>query len=99
MSLRIPSSSTEFVKVPIKVKQDVDPTGFPVAFAFRTTGEPEDPDWKPAEWETSDSEYLARLLVGPDGGEALDEGAYAVWVRVTSNPEKVVRRLGRLIIT
>lgn len=102
MSLRIPLSSTEYVKVPIKVKEDgvfIDPTGFGVKVAFVAANQaPAAEDWLDAQWETSGSDYLARLLVGPEG-QTLAPGSYSVWVQVLGNPEKVVRRSGRLLVS
>lgn len=74
----------------------IDPTGDTVEMAFvGERVEPASGDWQTASWETSGSTYYAKCLVGPGGAVSLTAGTvYAVWVRVTDNPETVVARVG-----
>lgn len=105
--LTISSESLEYVRVPIEAKEDgevVDPTGDMVEMAFiklvdpDDMGEPTSADWNMAEWETDSGDYFARCLVGPAGTAVLDEGDYAVWVRIFDTPERPVRRSGTLTV-
>ncbi|MDX3353905.1 hypothetical protein PV703_11405 [Streptomyces sp. ME01-24h] len=94
----IPSSSTEYLHVPVTAPQGVDLTGAPVqiaivAHADNPTGE----EWKTADW----ADGAARLLVGPDGGAlALGRGRYEVWIAIDPpGAENIVRQAGVLDIT
>lgn len=100
MAVRLSSLSTEYVKVPVKVKEEgveIDPTAYDVEMAFVEDGEPEPADWEDAGWETAGTKYLARCLVGP-AGVILPDGTYVIWVRVTSTPEIPVKRAGTLVV-
>lgn len=100
--LTISALSREWVKVPVAVTQAgvvQDPTVDAVQMAFVAHGvNPGNSDWKTAAWETADGTYLARCLVGPSGTIALAVGTYAVWVKVTDNPEVPVLRVGTLAV-
>lgn len=76
-----------------------DPTADDVFLAFLASGTPQSGDWLTAEWETVGSTYFARVLVGPDGGEAVAEGRYDIWVRIDAALETVVQRVGALIVS
>lgn len=102
---RIPSLSTEYVKVgPVRLVENgvlTDPTDSVVEFAFEAGGvEPADLEWVAGSWETGSGRYFARALVGPDGGDVdPGDGTWAVWVRITRNPERIARNVGVLVIT
>jgi hypothetical protein len=88
----IPSSSTEYLHVPITGATD----SMPVELAIiGRTGEPVDADWKSAIWDGAD----AKILIGPGTSLALTDAVYSVWARVTAPPEKVVLKAGLLRIT
>lgn len=90
----IPSSSREYLHVAVEGDYT---TSMPVEIAIVPYGvEPSDDDWAPAMWQDG----KARILIGPGStfGE-LDEGAYGVWVRVTTGEERPVIRSGPLRIT
>jgi len=95
--------STEYVRVAIDA--GVDPTADNVQMAFPLTGvAPVSGDWKSATWETDSSTdpatYYARCLVGPGVGGvvSLTAGLYDVFVKVSDNPETVVRNTGALAV-
>jgi hypothetical protein len=97
----IPSTSTEFLHVPVTAPAGVDITGTPPKIAIlasTTRTNPEAGDWKTGDW-TDDSE--ARLLVGPDGGAiTLDPGDYRVWVTIDPpGSELIVRLVGYLSVS
>jgi hypothetical protein len=99
--LTLSALSKEWVKVPVQVTESGvgrDPTGDTVQMAFVAHGvNPGSSDWKAAAWETADGIYLARCLVGP-AAVVLAVGTYAVWVKVTDNPEVPVLRVGSLTV-
>jgi hypothetical protein len=103
--LTISSLSTEYVQVPVSAVVSggiVDPTSDPVQFAFMVTGNPSTGDWHTGSWTTiAPTTYIAQILVGPgNGGVVLTAGStYAIWVKVTDNPEVPVRQVGLLKIT
>jgi hypothetical protein len=103
--LTISSLSTEYVQVPVSATAagvNVNPTSDSVQFAFMATGNPTPSDWHTGTWTTiAPTTYLAQILVGPDnGGVTLTAGTtYAIWVKVTDNPETPVRQVGLLKIT
>lgn len=92
--------STEYVRVAIATSPAADPTSDNIQMAFPVTGvNPVLGDWKSATWETDGTTYYARCLVGPAPGVVtLAEGLYDVYVKVTDNPEVVVRQTGALAI-
>ncbi|TDD11857.1 hypothetical protein [Nonomuraea diastatica] len=72
-----------------------------VEIAFTEPGvEPSEGDWHPAEWSGAKAAGAdARILVGPDGGVVLTDGAYQMWVRVDAPPERPVLPSGLVFIT
>lgn len=97
MALQRSVLDLEYVMVPVSTLPGVDPTSDVVEFAFEPTNA--DPtSWTIGSWETINSRYFARCLVGPGGDVTLSVDGYWVWVRVTDNPEIIVRRVGRLRI-
>lgn len=105
MSIRQSSLSLEFVKVPVTQTTGgvaVDLTQFDVEMAFvaedAESPEPQAGDWKAASWEVAGSKFLARCLVGPGGAAVLTDGEYEIWVRVTTDPEIPIKRVGSLVI-
>ena len=100
MTIRRPVLSTEYVRVPIAAREngvEVNPTSDAVYLALTTGDEPASGDWHVGSWETDDSTYYARLLVGPSS-LALAAGVWIVWVKVTDSPEIPVRKAGRLVL-
>ncbi|WP_157875966.1 hypothetical protein [Peterkaempfera griseoplana] len=101
----IPAASREYVLVSVTATVEAapyDPTGDLVEFSFPGPGA--DPvTWVPGSWDThpvpGTSTFTARCLVGPGGDVTLAQGRYAVWVRITDNPEVPVRQAGLLAIT
>lgn len=101
---QISALSTEYVKVRVRARAsgaDYNPTGDTVTMSFISKAElrPVTGDWKTASWETANSEYYARCLVGPTGGTiTLTPGVWYVWVKVTDGPEVPVLRAGTLTV-
>lgn len=91
--LRIPSTSKEYVHVPVTGAED-DMT-VDIAIVASTLEEPASGDWKPAVWDGTD----AKVLIGPGTSLALANGTYRVWVRIAAAPELPVVRGGLLRIT
>lgn len=106
LNRRVSVKSLEFVQAAVRGEKDgveVDPTADPVAMAFVAVGAyPAGGDWKPAQWETETKgplkTYLASCLVGPGGIVTLAAGRYAVYVKVTDNPEVPVIAAGVLTV-
>lgn len=97
--MRQAAAATEYIEVPVTV--DTDPTGDTVDIAivdrWAPIPPPDDTAWHAAEWKTlAANPYIARLLVGPDGGALeLEAGiTYSAVLRVTDNPEIPIRRVG-----
>lgn len=104
---RISAASLEFVRVKVAAREsgvDVDPTLDTVSMAFISTGSaPGTADWKAASWETDASTdpdtYYARCLVGTGGSAVLAADTYAVWVKITDNPEvPQLKAPGKLVV-
>lgn len=101
-------ASTEYVKVPVSAFEEgeaLDPTALPVQFAAtevdtvtHAVPNPSPGQWFDGDWEQANETYFARGLFGPDGGEDLAVGEWAVWCRVISVPERPARKVGRLVI-
>lgn len=70
-----------------------------VEFAFLPTDvDPVDADWRTGSWFTSATRVVARILIGPGSAIVLTPGTYRVWVRITSSPERVVQKVGRIVL-
>lgn len=85
--VRIPTSSMEFLHVPITSTNTLG--GYPVEMAVLPYGtNPQSSDWKTAEWDGND----AKILIGPGSGTIgqLTAGNYIAWVRITTGEEKPV---------
>lgn len=96
------ATSLQYVNA-IVTAADVNPTGDSVYMAFTNQGaRPQSGDWKAASWNTAANvgvnNYLARCLVGPGGTVTLTTGQYAIWVKVTDNPEVPELPAGQLSI-
>lgn len=82
-ALKIPSLSTEYVKVPITGPSNL--TSLTVQMAIVPDGQdPAGGDWQSAQWIDTD----ASVLVGPATALPLTKGVtYGIWVKITSAPE------------
>lgn len=101
---RISVLSTEYVVVPLLevevAGEPYDPTNDLVKMAFTAlTSDPTLLDFKSAIWQTDEQppivRYSVACLVGP-AAVVLSKGMYAVWVKITDNPEVPVQRSGTL---
>jgi len=103
MTTTISSLSTEYIRVPIRVREDgefVDPTANVVEFAYAAAGdEPAEADWVTGAWETDAGRYYAKVLTGPDGDVDPGDGTWVLWARVTRTPAVPVRATGLVVIT
>lgn len=97
--MQISHLSLEYVSVEVNATRAgdaYDPTGDKVELAFVALDtDPAPGDWVLGGWETSGAGRFARhfaaALVGP-GAKELTVGEYAVWCRVTDNPEIPVQQ-------
>lgn len=95
--LCVPSTSKEFVHVPITASVS-NLASYPVDMAVVAYGaEPASGDWKTAAWDSG----VAKILIGPGSSAvgALVEGIYGVWVRITTVEEEPVLYSGAVRIT
>lgn len=99
--------SAQMVQVLITIQSPLayNPTGDVVLFAFTPLTypltAPSGGDWNTGSWEIFPGPaYWAQCLVGPvDGGVALAQGTYQVWVQVVDSPEVPVFQPCLLTIT
>lgn len=99
------TESRDWVQAYVSARKEgdlFDPTALTVEFAF-TTGstKPGVDDWTTGSWDGDEprqptGEYVAQVLVGPDGDIELEAGTYTGWVRVTDDPERPVIPYGQL---
>lgn len=104
----IPALSKQYVIIPIEGKDDngvIDPTPFPVEFAFLPQDEipAVSTIWYAAEWFTEVRDFLpniykAKVLIGPSGQVALTAGSWDVWVRVTHTLETPIEKADTILI-
>jgi hypothetical protein len=103
----IDRDSREYVEAEVTATiqgESYDPTTDPVEFAFSPVGG-RPISWYPGGWDGTGprpdtTTYRAQILIGPDSsGPVLDPGKYAVWIRITDNPEQPVIPFGWLSIT
>jgi hypothetical protein len=82
--------------------QAYNPTNDVVEFAF-TTGSARPATWYTGGWDGTNAgsgAYRAQVLIGPGSpGPTLTPGKYAVWLRITDNPEQPILNFGYLTIT
>lgn len=96
--------STEYVSIPVQALvdgQSIDPTIYPVQFAFRPIGvNPHDADWRDGTWQAgmTNGLHMAQCLVGPASTVPLAPGMWAIWIKITSMPEIPVLQPGILQI-
>lgn len=100
--------STEYVLIPVAATNagaPYNPTNDTVQFAFMPNAvqQPVTSDWVNGSWETVATNFIypynAKCLVGPSGSTALTLGVYAVFLKITDNPEIPVRAVAQLTIT
>jgi hypothetical protein len=98
--------SREFVQAHVTVTvagQPFNPTADVVEFAFTAIGA-RPVTWYPGGWDGIEpipgtNGYRAQVLIGPGStGPALTPGRYAVWLRITDNPEQPVMPVGQLVV-
>lgn len=104
----IPATSLQYVIIPVEGRDDngvVDPTPFPVEFAFLSQDAIPDGSttWYAGVWITEERDFLpniykARVLIGPNGQVALTVGSWSVWVRVTHTVEIPIDRADTILI-
>jgi hypothetical protein len=96
---RIAAASQRYLDLGALVPAGTDTTVDLVEFAFLATdADPIDADWKVGNWFVSATRIVARILLGPGGTVVLTPATYRVWIRVTSSPERVVQRVGRVLV-
>lgn len=100
----VPRLTVEYLRVVVEGYTGgvrINPTTFVVQFAYTPNDGslPNENMWVDGDWDTSNTTYMARGLYGPGTGAALAAGDWVAWVRIVSNPETPVRRLGILRIT
>lgn len=99
----IPSDSVEYLRVPVAALDDAgaaeDVTAATVTIGFSTDDDTEPATFHPATWETSETlrlkvgatsqntQYKARILVGPGTTVGELSGIQHVWVKITDSPE------------
>jgi len=104
---RIDRSSLQYVQASVQATvqgEPYNPTADVVEFAFTdVSGRPT--TWYPGVWDgtgpiSGSTAYRAQVLVGPGGtGPTLAPGKYAVFIRITDNPEQPVLPVGQLAVT
>lgn len=104
---RIDRSSREYVQASVRASvqgEPYNPTGDVVEFSFTdVSGRPV--TWYPGSWDgtgpiAGSTAYRAQILVGPgSSGPTLTPGKYAVFIRITDNPEQPVIPVGQLAVT
>ena len=94
--------ATEYLNYKVVAKRAgvvVDPTGDSVQFAF-TQNDDEPVTWYAGSWDVyPDGSFVAKVLVGSNGGHTLAVGQWMPWIKVTDSPEIPVRELPTLTIT
>ncbi len=92
MTISIPEGSVEYLNVDITADVTLDTQPVSVAVSRST---PTGTDWQAAEWAgTAGTTRTARVLYTAD-----TPGLYAVWARITDNPETPIIRAGTLSVS
>ncbi len=97
-ALRIPVSSTEYLKVAVTADVTLSAQTVDIA-VIPARGRPTAPDWKPAAWTGSPgTTRTAMLLIGPASDNVIALGEWDVWCWVHDNPESPTDPAGRLTV-
>ncbi|MEV6833488.1 hypothetical protein AB0N17_02985 [Streptomyces sp. NPDC051133] len=105
--LSIDRDSRQYIQVTVDVTvqgQVYNPTTDVVEFAFTSVSD-RPTTWYTGTWDGTSPipgtiAYRAQVLVGPGStGPALTVGKWAMWVRITDNPEQPVIPVGQLNVT
>lgn len=93
----IPSTSTEYLHIPVTAPEGVDLTAAPVRIAVVAhRANPAETEWQTAAWDGT----TARLLIGPDTDTVLAAGDYRVWINIDpAGGEDIIRKAGVLSVT
>lgn len=93
----IPSTSTEYLHIPVTAPTGVDLDSAPVQIAVVAhRANPADDEWHTAAWADND----ARILIGPGTDIVLAAGDYRVWINIDPpGSEDIVRQSGVLSVT
>lgn len=104
---RIDRDSRQYVQAQVAATvagAPYNPTADLVEFAFAAIGG-RPATWYPGGWDGTQpipgtTNYRAQVLIGPSsGGPTLTAGRYAVFLRVTDQPEQPVINVGQLEVT
>jgi hypothetical protein len=81
----------------------VDPTSYPVSFAFLATGAVPTTatTWTLGSWDETGAGFTARILVGPaslNGQVTLSAGDYDAFVKIAAAPETIILPVGPVTI-
>ena len=97
-AIRIPVSSTEYLKVSITADVTLSAQTVDIAI-IPARGRPVALDWKPAAWTGSPgTTRAAMILIGPGTANVIALGEYDVWTKVSDNPEVPTDPAGRLTV-
>lgn len=109
MDVTVSSISRESIKAVVEGVRNgaiIDPSAYPVSWAFKPAGVAPDPtltgppEWAPGSWEQSGTRWEAVCLVGRGSSAPLDPGTYVQWVRIVTSAEDVIEPLpDRLVVT
>lgn len=104
----IPALSSQFILYPIEGKDEngvLDPTGFPVEFAFLVQDATLalDTIWYTGSWTTEVQDFLpniyrAQIKIGPNGAVALTAGSWDVYIRITAITEVPIEKVDTILI-
>lgn len=98
MSVTLPVSSRELVRVPVTAFSDgpvTSPTALPVDFALLPVGvAPVEANWIAGAWQAGASTPTAQILIGEAGTIVPAAGRYTLWLRVRGAVEQPERPVG-----
>jgi len=101
---QISALSRQYIQVPVTEVVSwlpADPTSNLVYMAFKLgRNPPADVDWVAGSWQTSsvNGQYFAQCLIGPGTGTVLTQGEWAVWLKITADPEQPIIQTGTIAI-
>lgn len=105
--ISISSLSTVYLPFPVQATgnygQPINPTSDTVQFAFKAVSvNPGPGDWNSGSWDSylpAGSQYVAKILVGPNASVNPGVGTWVVWMKITDNPEIPVVEVALLTIS
>ncbi len=105
VNFKVAVISVEYLRVRVTARENgayINPTSDNVEFGFTPIHvvDPTPDEWFVGDWETDNTKYYARVLVGPGTDvDFLEQGeTYNLWIKIHDNPETPAHLVGTVYV-